>query len=155
MNRWWLVPYAYQSTNSLEATGCGPVSFFKRPIAWTLQRFGIAIRVHEILRSDTADIFHDHPWPYITVLLRGRYVEETPIYDKSDLYWGSNKCDYHAGHILFRKAQSWHRLEILPEETCFTLFITGKKKQGWGFLTTPRFKTYYRDFLKGKVRPNE
>jgi hypothetical protein len=44
---------------------------------------------------------------------------------------------YGAGTILFRRANSLHRLEIpinATEET-WTLFITGKKVREWGFLS--------------------
>ena len=51
MMRYWLIPY---------------------------NPFGIAIRVHHILRSDNERNFHDHPWPYINVILRGGLYRGAP-----------------------------------------------------------------------------
>ena len=126
MNRWWLVPYI--GAGSKTDIGCGPVSW-RRPIAKLLQLFGIAVRVHEILRSDAGRHPHDHPWWYITIILRGGYIET--LYDnegrvKDVNYWGP-------GTILFRRASSWHRL-TLPEKTpTWTLFISGPYQHTWGF----------------------
>lgn len=137
MERYWLVPYAY----------IDPVSFFKRPIAWILQRFGIAIRVHHILRSDDARAFHDHPWWYCTIILRGGYTEVRPRFS-SGIYEGDQRRRHDAGSILIRPAESWHRLELPRGETAWTLFITGPRRNRWGFLIQPRFKQYYRDYNK-------
>lgn len=145
MLRWWLVPYRHQGDAAF-AHGIGPVSFWRRPIAWVLQRFDIAIRIHEIMRSDKANEFHDHPWDYITVILKGGYVEERPVYHDG-MYNGTRREWHGAGSVLFRRATDWHRLEVVPGVPCVTLFITFKYRQKWGFLTTRDYKTYYRDFL--------
>lgn len=126
MNRWWLVPYI--DAGSKTDIGCGPVSW-RRPVAKVLQLFGIAVRVHEILRSDAGRHPHDHPWWFITVILRGGYIET--LYNergrvKDVNYWGP-------GTILFRRATSWHRLTLPQRGSTWTLFITGPKSQGWGF----------------------
>lgn len=144
MERFWLIPYV--GAGSEREIGCGRVSFFKRPIAWIAQKFGIAIRVHHIIASDDDRAFHDHPWPYITVILKGGYWEVQPIFE-SGIYKGDTRTWRGAGSILIRKANSWHRLEIDPEHDCWTMFSTGKYQQTWGFLTNPKSKTHYREFL--------
>ena len=126
MNRWWLVPYI--GAGSATDIGCGPVSW-RRPIAKMLQFFGIAVRVHEILRSDAGRHPHDHPWWFVTIILRGGYIE-TVYNEQGKLrdvnYWGP-------GTILFRRASSWHRLTLPEQDSTWTLFITGPKSQTWGF----------------------
>ena len=141
MERYWLVPYK----NSQAGAGCGPVSFLRRPLAWLLQQFGIAIRVHHILRSDDARAFHDHPWWYATCILRGGYREVIPTF-KSGVYSGNVRRGHGAGRVLFRRAESWHRLELEPGETAWTLFITGSYRNAWGFLVQPNFKMPWRDY---------
>jgi len=161
MNRWWLVPYntvikrklaprpgdyAYGALpNDVEGwmlyettDGTGMVSPWHRPIAWLIQKMGFAIRVHEILRSDTGRDPHNHPWPYWRLILCNGYTEE--IYnDKGELI--SSKW-HGPGSFAYRPANTWHKL-ILPEgTTCTTLFITGKKCQRWGFMTTEGFVPY-------------
>lgn len=149
MDRFWLVPYAYVP-DSKQPDGCGPVSFWRQPFTWLLQRFDIAARVHVIRSSDdTARGFHDHPWPYLTVILRGGYIEVTPQW-KDGIYSGDRRRWYGPGSILFRPAQSFHRLEVVGMiGPATTLFITFKYRQRWGFMPQPeRNKVYYRDAFK-------
>lgn len=127
MNRWWLIPY---------------------------NRFFPAVRIHEILRSDLprsperpAVDFHDHPWTYVTVLLRGSYTEVTPIFDKSGLYKGERRVKYGPGSVLFRRARSWHYLEC-DSGTVTTLFITGQYQRKWGFLLKNDAKMAYDEYFK-------
>lgn len=159
MRRWWLVPYRQVISRRvaspdgahrdvLHTDGTGPVSFWRRPIAWCFQRFDVAIRVHEILRSDKGRDPHDHPWSYVTIILRGGYWEHR--YDAAS---NEISAKWHGpGSILYRPAGSWHRL-ILPLHDpynsasgfapCTTLFITGKKAQSWGFLVAGEKVPYY------------
>lgn len=141
MERFWLVPYRAEiERRELEyddgrvvgeitvTDGTGPVSW-RRPLAWLLQRFDIAARVHHILRSDHGRDPHDHPWPYVTIVLRGGYWEHR--YDASGALQSTR---WHGpGSVMYRPANSWHMLELPKGQTAWTLFITGRKAQGWGF----------------------
>lgn len=141
MNRYWLVPYNvvierkvfFPSVNDLEGgvytitDGTGLVSW-RQPFTRLIQMCGIAARVHEILRSDLGREPHDHPWWYLTIILKGGYCEHR--YDAAGKLISSK---WHgAGSVLFRRANSWHMLE-LDGATATTLFITGSKSQTWGF----------------------
>ncbi len=159
MRRWWLVPYnktilrtTYRSLQSYDDTfghhvqgfnivtddGTGMVSPWRRPFTWCIQKLGFAVRVHEILRSDTGRDPHNHPWPYLTIVLKGGYTEHR--YDESGYLISSEW--YGPGNILYRPANSWHRLELLRGMPATTLFITGKKCQRWGFNTPEGFVPY-------------
>lgn len=120
MERFWIVPY-----------GRGP----------------FAARVHHILRSDDDRAFHDHPWPYLTIILKGGYIEVTPVYDADGFYQGERRIWRGAGSVLLRGARSWHRLEIPECVDTWTLFITGPKRQSWGFMAQPKNKIYWREYL--------
>jgi len=137
MNRWWLVPYSDPSLGE----GTGLVSWWRRPIARTLQAFDIAVRVHEILRSGSARDPHDHPWWYLTIILKGGYMEARYNDDGyiTDADW------WEPGSILFRRAGSWHRLDLPEHTTAWTLFITGPYRQGWGFNVKGR-KVPHREY---------
>lgn len=99
----------------------------------------IQIRLHNILRSDTDRHPHNHPWWYITLILRGGYREQTYIPSKDGVYeHGIIKGKWYGpGSILFRKATHLHRLELPANATkeTWTLFICGKKSNEWGFMT--------------------
>lgn len=139
MERFWIVPYCY--AGSEHDTGCGRVSW-RQPLIRILQECGIAARVHHILRSDKGREPHDHPWSYLTIVLRGGYREER--YDElGDLI--SSKW-HGPGSILWRPANSWHRLLIPNGETAWTLFITGRKGQIWGFNVDGK-KVPYREYF--------
>jgi len=163
MNRWWLVPYRTVVKRKLPqqpgdyeigswdgvhpeafetADGTGPVAFKSRPIAWLIQRCGIAIRVHEILRSDTERHPHSHPWSYLTILLRGNYAEERYDADGEMVSYEIHK----PGSILWRPAGSLHRL-TLPQGTVTTLFITFKKRGTWGFQVDGKIVPH-KEYLK-------
>ena len=149
MERYWLVPFnakyiTLQKTN----TGCYTACLFRQPFTWFLQKLGIGIRIHKILRSDDARAFHNHPWNFISIILKGKYTEVTPVYDKSNFFVGTNFCSYDKGDVLFRKSNSLHRLILAKNKPVWTLFITGKKQRTWGFLTQPKFLTKHYEYDK-------
>lgn len=149
MKRWWLVPYdrvierrratvtpivingqvvGEAATVETGTDGTGPVSW-RRPIAKLIQKTGTAVRVHEILRSDEADP-HDHPWPYVTIILSGGYWETryNAAGEQISRQW------HGPGSVLYRPAGSWHRLDLVKGALpATTLFITGKYVGTWGF----------------------
>ncbi len=141
MERYWIVPNRRPSVG----TGCGPVKFTKRPLAWILQKFDIAIRAHRILKSDLDRAYHDHPWHFLSIIVEGGYTEVTPIIDASGLYIGDKRTEYRTGDILFRKDKQLHRLELAAP--VWTLFITGPWRQHWGFFPNiETHKVYWRDY---------
>lgn len=113
--------------------------------------WNFAGRIHHIMRSDRDRTFHDHPWWYLTIILKGGYTEVTPIYDKSGMYQGERRKFYGPGSILLRRAQSWHRLELDSTLNEFgggawTFFITFKKVQEWGFVKEPDNKIHHTQY---------
>lgn len=115
LNRYWLLPY---------------------------NRFGYAARVHQFLASDHGRDLHNHPWGYVSIVLRGGYFEHTPA-----MGWNVMRRRWHGpGSVLVRPANSFHRIELWrrpdgTEEPCWTLFLTGKKREDtdpehscWGFM---------------------
>ena len=104
-----------------------------KPASW----HPFAARVHEILRSDSDRHLHDHPWSYLTIILRGGYWEHTP---------DGNRKWYGVGRILYRPYTSIHRLELPEGATATTLFCTGPYRQGWGF-HTEKGKIPWREYL--------
>jgi hypothetical protein len=81
-----------------------------------------AIMFHKIYLTDN-DCLHDHPWGFMSVILKGGYVEHTKTSSRL----------YGAGSILFRKPEFAHRLEVW--QPTWTLVFTTKKVRDWGFHT--------------------
>lgn len=124
MERYWLVPYASADAGE----GCGPVSVWCRPIAWAFQRFGIALRIHHILREDWAPHHHDHPWHARSFILRGFYFEERTHNRWRRLHFrgpGTSSTIWY---------EQFHKITQVSIGGVWTLFVTREYQGGWGFL---------------------
>ena len=91
--------------------------------------FAFNVVLHRILKSDLDDL-HDHPWPWVTIILQGGYWEYTRL--------GKPKWKG-AGSVIIRSSRSLHRLELRKDQfggeiPCWTLFCMGPKQKDWGFL---------------------
>lgn len=104
---------------------------------WVFNFWLFAIRIHRWVRSDDKRHFHDHPWGFITIVLKGGYVDVSP--DKRDVL--------SPGSIRYRSAYHKHYVEV-PEEGCTTLLITGPPIRNWGFWIGDRFKRPLKYFHK-------
>lgn len=87
--------------------------------------------LHNIRGSDEP-VYHDHPWPYTTIILAGGYWEHTPIFDWEGFIIADTKKWYGPGSIRRAQATQFHWLEMGAEST-WTLFMRGKPTQEWGF----------------------
>ena len=113
MNRWWL--FRLWREGEHYAKVCG--------------------RIHEILRSDSDRHCHDHPWPYVSIILRGGYweVREFPLTTDAERRRATRAArratsstvatlgpdlvlrttTWHGpGSIIFRRANDRHRLVL-------------------------------------------
>jgi hypothetical protein len=104
--------------------------------------FPFNIFVHKFLKSDPDEV-HDHPWPYCTIILRGGYWEYRP--GRSLPQWKG------AGEIRFGKSTDFHRIELEPGITPWTLFIPGPKLRDWGFLVKNRWVQHEQYFKQRKL----
>lgn len=90
--------------------------------------FPFNIFLHKFKKSDPDDL-HDHPWNYRTIVIKGGYWETTP----EGKFWRG------VGHYRFCEARSLHRIELEKDVDCWTLFIPGKYKREWGFMTNNKW----------------
>jgi hypothetical protein len=96
-------------------------------------RFPFNVFLHKFLKSDPDDV-HDHPWPYATLILKGGYYEWIPQFNNQGEKIGEIAKWRAPGHFRFCSATSYHRIELDPNVTCWTLFMPGPQKREWGFL---------------------
>jgi hypothetical protein len=109
-------------------------------------RFPFNVFLHKFLKGDPDDV-HDHPWPYATLILKGGYYEWLPQFDSK-----GNKiaemCVWRGpGSFRICSANSYHRIELDPNVTAWTLFMPGPKKQDWGFLVNNKW-IQHEQYLK-------
>jgi hypothetical protein len=96
-------------------------------------RFPFNVFIHKFLKSDPDDV-HDHPWPYATLILKGGYYEWTPNFDSDGIKIGETRYWRGPGHFRVCSANSFHRIELDPTVTAWTMFMPGPQKREWGFL---------------------
>jgi hypothetical protein len=101
-----------------------------------------SIYLHQFLRDDDDRALHDHPWWFVSLILKGGYCEVTE---------GGIKIR-NCFSVAFRPALHRHRVvlwrtpksnEAIP---CWTLVITGPKKRTWGFWC-PKGFVPWREFV--------
>lgn len=114
--------------------------------------FPFNITLHKIVKSDDP-IFHDHPWPYITIIIKGGYWEHIPLFNDKGAKFAEFQIWRGPGSIIKRSANEFHWLE-LDENVgpATTLFIMGPQQREWGFLID-RTKTkqqwiHYQNYLE-------
>ena len=87
------------------------------------------IYVHWFHASDD-DSLHDHPWAFLTFILRGGYWEHThgPA--------GAIVRRWHPPLALRLRPAHWlHRVEIDPANKPLTIVVRGPRVRSWGFQT--------------------
>lgn len=97
------------------------------------KRFPFNVFLHKFLKSDPDDL-HDHPWPYATMILKGGYWEWVPQFNPKGDKIGEIAKWRAPGHIRICTAKSFHRIELDPAVTCWTLFMPGPQQREWGFM---------------------
>jgi len=96
---------------------------------WTFIFFNYSIRIHHWLRSDDKRFFHDHPYDFISIILKGKYTNVTP----------EGRFEVKQGSMWKSKAENRHYLDI-PKEGAWTLLLCGKPRIKWGFWIKPNKK---------------
>jgi len=97
-------------------------------------KFPFNVFLHKFLKSDPDDV-HDHPWPYATLILKGGYYEWVATFNSNGEKVAETRHWRGAGHFRTCSAKSFHRIELDPEVTAWTLFMPGPKQRDWGFWT--------------------
>ncbi|MBU8819577.1 hypothetical protein KL864_27195 [Mycolicibacterium goodii] len=106
------------------------------------------VYLHKFLRSDDDRALHDHPWWFVSLILKGGYTEVTGAgrTPRSGLVGGRYRGWDRT--LVFRPATFRHRVELWPvvehskpflgrrdrrELPCWTLIVTGPRRRLWGF----------------------
>lgn len=78
-----------------------------------LQIGNLHIRLHYILDKDQSTLYHNHPFNYISIILKGGYTEQM---------LNGNIKSYSVGSIIYHNHSDFHRIESIKGKT-ITLFI--------------------------------
>jgi hypothetical protein len=115
-------------------------------------RFPFNVFLHKFLKSDPDDV-HDHPWPYATLILAGGYWEWIPKINTLGEQWGEYRVWRGPGHFRICGAESYHRIELDPNITAWTLFMPGPQRREWGFLVKNKW-THNDIYLEARKSHN-
>ena len=90
---------------------------------WTLILFGYSIRLHHWIASDASiQHFHDHPFDFISIILKGSYTNVTP----------EGRIEVKAPSIWKAKAEGKHYL-LIPRGGAWTILLCSRPHRKWGF----------------------
>ena len=80
-----------------------------------------SIKLHRIYRPDRDRDLHDHPWTFLSILLRGTYLEDTVDGPRLVRWWN------------WKRAEGRHSIKWTSRTPIWTLVFTGPKRRVWGF----------------------
>ena len=115
------------------------------------EHFPFNVFLHKFLKSDNDDL-HDHPWPFATLILKGGYYEWTPQFGADGKKIGEIARWCGPGSFRMARATSYHRIELDPDVTCWTLFMPGVKQRDWGFLVKNKWVQWEQYLANRKAK---
>ncbi len=122
-----------------------------------------SIRLHHWIGPDDDRAKHDHPWSFVTFVLRGGYTDASPCFacggngydavangafDCTECK-GTGEIREHlkAPAIQYRDAE--HQHTVFPDDGgCWTVIVTGPKIRNWGFWVNGKFRSHRKYFWK-------
>lgn len=111
---------------------------------WVLDLGLFSIRLHHWMSSDDPRHLHDHPWWYVSLILRGSYVD---VCEDSHVRLS-------AGDVIFRRAEHRHSVKVSPVG-CWSLLLTGRERRTWGFWVNGKFRKRNKYFFEHGHHPCE
>ena len=113
-------------------------------VRWVLNLKWFSIRIHHWLKSDDQRYKHDHAWNFVTIILKGGYIDISPE--------ARETC--RAPYIAYRKADHRHTV-LVDKGGCWTIIIAGPMIRKWGFWVDGKLKRPLKYFHKFKHHPCE
>lgn len=116
----------------------GDVHFKRWEILKT--RWG-SIWLHAIYKADIDKHLHNHPWHFISIILKGSYKEITQ----------KGISFQRPGKINIRNGENYHKILEVESKVVYTLFFATEPKRLWGYDVDGKFLDHetYRE-LKNK-----
>lgn len=105
-----------------------------------------SIRLHRIMREDRERHHHNHPWNARTFILRGWYREMRPRAKNCPAGPGEYRVLRSIGETAALNVGDFHRIIEVSPSGVWTLFITFRKQESWGFLVDGRIINW-REYL--------
>jgi hypothetical protein len=104
-----------------------PVDYLVRWRIIQTPLFGVYL--HKLGTSDPRDTLHNHPWPFISFVLRGGYLEAVQS-EVPGAY-----CRWrHVKRINIKRLRDWHWIHCLYRVPTWTLMFVGRRQRVWQYM---------------------
>lgn len=139
--------WAFNKTMLIPCRGGIPYLFRRRVIQTPLA----AIYLHDILQPDTDPDPHDHPFAFLSIVLRGSYTER--LYDIVDGHVYTSGFKTHKRFSIHKMTRDKAHRIVRAEEGLKTLVLVGPRRGTWGFYPPEGFVEWnqYEELLSKKV----
>jgi hypothetical protein len=113
-----------------------------------------SVFLHRFGQDDEPDV-HCHPWTWgFSIILSGGYIEER--YDTLTNTYSTRVLT--APAVNFLRHGDFHRVTLIGEEECWSIFFTGKRVSDWGFIDRRtglymHWATYFERSRKLEAKP--
>lgn len=92
--------------------------------------FGLFL--HRFDGPDSRPVFHDHPWSFVSLLVRGGYVEHRlNLHDRTVKVRQIN-------HLNVMRRDDAHFIDHLLRTPSWSVLLVGKRRRTWGYLRPMR-----------------
>ncbi|MFT5502951.1 MAG: hypothetical protein ACI8XC_000656 [Gammaproteobacteria bacterium] len=109
--------------------------------------FGFSIYLHRFINSDPGRGLHNHPWQSaLSWVIYGRYKELR----MTDAKHQNQLIERHlkAGQFNVINGSIFHRINLIPGEECWSIFIHSRPVNDWGFIQSGKRRLAYHDHNK-------
>ena len=99
------------------------------------------ICLHGIYKADEDKHLHNHPWSFISIVLKGSYTERLP---------NSKLNPRFPMGLAYRKKDQYHKIEDLHSPAVYTLNLMWGFRETWGYDVNGKFIDHetYRDMKR-------
>ena len=104
---------------------------------WVFTFYFFSIRIHHWLHSDDLRYHHDHPWYFLTFIIKGGYTDISP--DGDDVV--------SAGSVRLRSPYHKHSVKV-NDGGCWSVMLTGPEIRTWGFWVNGKFRKRNKYFYE-------
>lgn len=106
--------------------------------------FGYRIYLHRFVASDPGRGLHNHPWQRaFSVVLSGSYEEVRMLGADNDNTVITRKI--RSGNLNCINGSIFHRINLIDNSECWTLFVHSPSSQSWGFIKHQNHRYAFHD----------
>lgn len=94
--------------------------------------FGLRLVIHQFHRSDNDRHYHDHPWNFISWILKGSYIEHYPIEQLRADISPSDMQQAHRRWDIIKRPKTWkHWVELRDNSWCYECGEYIRRLKSW------------------------